>query len=149
MARATNEWSNFGKPLGGNAQWEFDTNNKSLTEFFTVGAQRAKPYGANTLFTMAMRGSGDTALLLTEQQAIQVLHDVVSTQREVLGNVFNGTNVTDIPQMWCLYKEVQTYYEKGLQVPDDITLLWADDNWGNIRRLPVGTEIDRVGGAGK
>jgi hypothetical protein len=148
MARATNEWGQFGKPLGGNGQWEFDTNNKSLTQFFTVGAQRAKPYGANTLFTMAMRGSGDTALLLTEQQAIAVLHDVVTAQREVLSNVFKGTNVSDIPQMWCLYKEVQGYYEKGLQVPDDITLLWADDNWGNIRRLPVGDEVDRVGSAG-
>jgi hypothetical protein len=149
MARATNEWNRFGKPLGGNGQWEFDTNNKSLTEFFTVGAQRAKPYGANTLFTMAMRGSGDTALLLTEQQAIEVLQNVVSTQREVLGKVFNGTDVSDIPQMWCLYKEVQSYYEKGLDVPEDVTLLWADDNWGNIRRLPVGKELDRVGRAGK
>ncbi|EHL02261.1 hypothetical protein M7I_1690 [Glarea lozoyensis 74030] len=148
MARATNEWNRFGKPLGGNGQWEFDTNNKSLTEFFTVGAQRAKPYGANTLFTMAMRGSGDTALLLTEQQAIEVLQNVVTTQREVLGKVFNGTDVSDIPQMWCLYKEVQSYYEKGLDVPEDVTLLWADDNWGNIRRLPVGKELDRVGRAG-
>ncbi|KAG9235610.1 hypothetical protein BJ875DRAFT_528789 [Amylocarpus encephaloides] len=148
MARATNEWKSFGKPLGGNGQWEFDTNNKSLTEFFTVGVQRAKPYGQNTLFTMAMRGSGDTALTLTEAQAIEVLHNVVTTQREVLGDVFNGTMVQDIPQMWCLYKEVQSYFEKGLTVPDDITLLWADDNWGNLRRLPVGNETNRSGGAG-
>ena len=149
MARATNEWSKFGKPLGGNGQWEFDTNNASLTKFFTVGAQRAKPYVGNTLFTMAMRGSGDTALLLTEAQAIEVLHNVVAKQREVLGDVFDGSKVEDIPQMWCLYKEVQGYYEKGLEVPEDITLLWADDNWGNLRRIPVGNETNRVGGAGK
>lgn len=149
MARATNEWSNFGKQLGGNGQWEFDTNNASLSKFFTVGAERAKPYGANTLFTMAMRGSGDTALTLTQEQAIKVLLDVVTTQRQVLSKVFNDTNVSNIPQMWCLYKEVQGYFEAGLEVPDDITLLWADDNWGNIRRLPVGEEMARSGSAGK
>ncbi|KAF4617044.1 hypothetical protein G7Y89_g15106 [Cudoniella acicularis] len=148
MMRATNEWSTFGKQYGGNGQWEFDTNNASLREFFKYGAQRAKPYGGNSLFTMAMRGSGDTALTLTQDQAITVLQNVVATQRDVLSKVFNGSRVQDIPQMWCLYKEVQGYYEGGMTVPDDITLLWADDNWGNIRRLPVGNETNRVGGAG-
>ena len=51
-------------------------------------------------------------------------------------------NVTEVPQDWALYKEVQEYYEKGMRVPDDVTLLWCDDNWGDIRRLPTagGTE---------
>lgn len=146
--RATNEWGNFGKQYGGNGQWEFNTNNASLTDFFTVGAQRARPYGASSLFTMAMRGNGDTALLLTDEEAMEVLQDVVEAQREVLGKVFNGTKVEDIPQVWCLYKEVQGYYERGLNVPDDVTLLWADDNWGNVRRLPIGNETSRSGGAG-
>ena len=50
--------------------------------------------------------------------------------------------------MWALYKEVQDYYEKGMRVPDDVTLLWSDDNWGNIRRLPTAGERARPGGAG-
>lgn len=51
--------------------------------------------------------------------------------------------------MWCLYKEVQGYYENnGLTVPDDVTLLWTDDNWGNLRRLPISNETARSGGAG-
>ncbi len=50
--------------------------------------------------------------------------------------------------MWCLYKEVGGYYAEGLRVPDDITLLWADDNWGNAQRLPLSNETDRVSGAG-
>jgi hypothetical protein len=58
------------------------------------------------------------------------------------------TNITSIPQMWCLYKEVGQFYEEGLRAPDDVTLLWADDNWGNIQRLPVGNETARSGGAG-
>ena len=52
------------------------------------------------------------------------------------------------PQVWALYKEVQDYYEKGMRVPDDVTLLWCDDNWGNIRRLPTAEERKRPGGAG-
>lgn len=43
---------------------------------------------------------------------------------------------------------MQGYYEAGMTVPEDITLLWTDDNWGNIRRLPVGNETSRSGGAG-
>ena len=57
-------------------------------------------------------------------------------------------DVTKVPQLWCLYKEVQEYYNAGLRVPDDVTLLWADDNWGNLRRLPTEAERKRPGGAG-
>ncbi|KAI9648181.1 hypothetical protein NHQ30_002813 [Ciborinia camelliae] len=148
MTRSTKEWSAFGKQYGGNGQWEYDTNNASVVPFFKYGAQRAAPYVANTLFTMAMRGSGDTALSLTQAEAIAVLGDVVTKQREIFGEVFEGRNVTEIPQMWCLYTEVQGYYEAGMTVPDDITLLWADDNFGNIRRLPLANETGRSGGAG-
>ena len=56
--------------------------------------------------------------------------------------------MTKVPQLWALYKEVQQYYEGGLRVPDDVTLLWAEDNWGNIRRLPTPEERKRSGGAG-
>lgn len=48
----------------------------------------------------------------------------------------------------ALYKEVQQYYEEGLEIPDDVTLLFADDNFGNIRRLPTSKERHRTGGAG-
>jgi hypothetical protein len=40
------------------------------------------------------------------------------------------------PQVWALYKEVQDYYDKGMRVPDDVILLFCDDNWGNVRKLP-------------
>jgi hypothetical protein len=99
---------------------------------------------------MEQRGSGDTAINMPAAEAVQVLKNVVSEQRTILGDVFDGMNVTDIPQMWCLYKEVQGYYEDfGLTVPDDITLLWTDDNWGNVRRLPLANETGRSGGAGR
>jgi len=56
--------------------------------------------------------------------------------------------LSDIPQTWCLYKEINEYYNEGMKAPDDITLLWADDNWGYIRRLPNKEERQRPGGAG-
>lgn len=146
--RATNEWGNFGKLYGGNGIWAFDTNNASISNFFRYGAQRAQPYLKSSLVTMAMRGYHDTAIELTDEYAIALLEKVVAEQRKILSESFKGTNVSDIPQMWCLYKEVQGYYESGLTVPDDITLLWADDNWGNLRRVPIGDETKRSGGAG-
>jgi hypothetical protein len=148
--RATNQWTTFGQDYGGNGEWAYNTNNASINPFLTYGAERARPYVANSLFTVAMRGSGDTGITLSDPQAVVLLESVIASQREILATVFNGTNVTDIPQMWCLYKEVQGYYEDlGLTVPDDVTLLWTDDNWGNIRRLPINNETERSGGAGR
>jgi len=62
--------------------------------------------------------------------------------------VYQRNDISDVPQVWTLYKEVQGYYENGMRVPDDVTLLWSDDNWGNIRRLPTAKERERSGGAG-
>lgn len=137
MARATNEWTTFGK-----GAWQWNTNNASIYPFFVEGAQRAKPY--EEVITMGMRGSGDTAL--SSGIETDLLENVVQTQQQILQQVYG--NLSSVPQMWCLYKEVQGYYEAGMRVPDDITLLWADDNWGNMRRLPVGNETSRSGGAG-
>jgi hypothetical protein len=92
-----------------------------------------------------MRGKHDTANPTNTKQS---LGDIVNTQQQILSDVLNMTNITSIPQMWCLYKEVGQFYEEGLRAPDDVTLLWADDNWGNIQRLPVGNETARSGGAG-
>jgi hypothetical protein len=116
--RATKEWNNF----GGGGVWEWDLNNASIYKFFETGARRAKPY-KNSLFTMAMRGSGDEAIALSQAYAIEVVIRAVAAQNEIIGRVFNDTTKPD--QMWCLYKEVQGYYEAGMNVPDDITLLWA------------------------
>lgn len=58
---------------------------------------------------------------------ISLLERVVSDQRQILTDVFNGTDITTIPQIWALYKEVEGYYDDGMRVPEDITLLWTDD----------------------
>ncbi|WP_052015867.1 glycosyl hydrolase 115 family protein [Alkalihalobacillus hemicellulosilyticus] len=76
-----------------------------------------------------------------------MLQKIVSDQRKMIAEHMNE-DVTKVPQLWALYKEVQEYYESGMRVPDDITLLWADDNFGNLRRVPTKDERHRKGGAG-
>jgi len=94
---------------------------------------------------LGMRGDGD--MPMTEQSNIALLEKVVADQRKILADHATPTLDSD-PKVWALYKEVQEYYEKGMRVPDDVTLLWCDDNWGNIRRLPTPEERKRPGGAG-
>jgi hypothetical protein len=78
---------------------------------------------------------------------IALLEKIVSEQRRIIAEQINP-DVNKVPQLWCLYKEVLEYYNAGMRVPDDVTLLWPDDNWGNIRRLPTEQERKRPGGAG-
>ncbi|KAI0439867.1 hypothetical protein F4803DRAFT_564209 [Xylaria telfairii] len=147
MMRAQNEFGTFytSKGLG---PWAYDQNNKTIDEYFVYGAQRAKPYANNSLWTMGMRGTGDTAIEgLGVKAIVSLLEAVVHSQRNVIEDVL-GVKATNVPQMWCLYKEVMSYIQEGLTIPDDITLLWADDNWGNVRRVPINNEKTRAGGAG-
>ncbi|KAF3931755.1 hypothetical protein ABW19_dt0210577 [Dactylella cylindrospora] len=138
MASSTKEWNTLG-----NGTWDFSVNEDNIVNFWYKTIRRAKPW--ENLITMAMRGNGDTAL--ENENHIALLERVIATQRQILDDIFD-TPVDKIPQMWCLYKEVQGYPEQGLEVPEDITFLWADDNWGNVRRLPLPNELDREGGAG-
>ncbi|MBO9634822.1 MAG: glycosyl hydrolase 115 family protein, partial [Chitinophagaceae bacterium] len=75
------------------------------------------------------------------------LERIVADQRKIIEEV-TGRPAHQTPQLWALYKEVQDYYDKGMRVPDDVTLLLCDDNWGNIRRLPLPGSPKRKGGYG-
>lgn len=140
MMRADKEWNRLGFT---ERQWNYGTNPKELEEFWRAGVLRNKPY--ENVVTIAMRGKVDTPM--SETANIALLEKIVGAQRRILAETVDP-DVTRIPQLWCLYKEVQEYYEKGMRVPDDVTLLWADDNWGDIRRLPTPEERKRAGGAG-
>ncbi|TVY56171.1 hypothetical protein LSUE1_G009901, partial [Lachnellula suecica] len=122
--------------------WDWSTNKQNVVKFLTAGAVRAKPY--ESLFTMGMRGSGDAA---SPTLTAASLADVITSQQSILSVNINS-NLSLVPQMWCLYKEVGGYFQAGLKVPDDITLLWSDDNWGNMQRLPITSEVNRAAGAG-
>ncbi len=139
MMRADKEWNRHGS-----GPWEYSKNPNKLYDFWTAGVKRNKNY--ESIYTVGMRGQQDEPM--SEGENVQLLERIVRDQREILGNVFGKDKVVEVPQVWALYKEVQGFYERGMRVPDDITLLWCDDNWGNIRRLPTQEERKRAGGAG-
>src|SRR5690606_33761259 len=101
--------------------------------------------GLDHVATVGMRGDGDEAM--SEGTAIPLLERIVTDQRGIIEDV-TGRPAAETPQVWALYKEVQDYYDQGMRVPDDVTLLFADDNWGQIRRLPDPATPPRAGGYG-
>jgi hypothetical protein len=138
MMRAEKEW----KPAA-DGPWDYTTNATRIDEFWRAGMERNKNY--EEVVTLGMRGANDTAMSASTNT--DLLEKIVADQRQILRATVNP-DLTKVPQVWALYKEVQTYYEQGMRVPDDVTLLWSDDNWGNLRRLPTAEERKRSGGAG-
>ncbi|WOI54164.1 glycosyl hydrolase 115 family protein [Parvularcula sp. LCG005] len=137
LMRAHVEWGRHG-----DGEWNFDTNAEGLEAFWRDGMERSKDF--DKVVTVGMRGDGDEAM--SEDTAIGLLEKVVASQREIIADV-TGAPAAETPQVWALYKEVQDYYDQGMSVPDDVTLLFADDNWGQNRRLPT-QDLDREGGFG-
>ena len=127
--------------------WNYYKNPEILQDFWREGIRRNRNY--ESIITIGLRGADDTPMIPggTVSQSMELLEQIVGVQRKIIAEEIDP-DVTKTPQLWCLYKEVQEYYKEGLRVPDDVTLLWADDNWGNIRRLPTEAERQRAGGAG-
>ncbi len=138
MLRAQQEWKRHGNDV-----WDYAKNGEVLRKFWAEGIERNKNF--ESTITLGMRGDGD--MPMTEGQNIALLEQIVADQRKILAEHETPTLKSDL-KVWALYKEVQAYYEKGMRVPDDVTLLWCDDNWGNLRRLPTPEERKRPGGAG-
>jgi hypothetical protein len=114
----------------------------ALQDFWRKGLQRATN---EKIVTVGMRGDGDEPM--SRETATSLLERIVADQRRIIEEV-SGKPAGQTPQLWALYKEVQDYYDKGMRVPDDVTLLLCDDNWGNIRRLPAPDAPKRKGGYG-
>jgi hypothetical protein len=144
MLRAQKEWDRrYVKTLG---SWNWTKHADTLVKFWREGVRRNKNF--ESLITIGLRGADDTEMGPGGPRAnIDKLEKIVNIQRKILSEEINPV-VTRIPQLWCLYKEVLDYYNAGLRVPDDVTLLWAEDNWGNLRRVPTAVERTRTGGAG-
>jgi hypothetical protein len=142
MLRAQQEWKRHGT-----GPWNYATNSDVLRQFWMEGAERNKNY--ESILTIGMRGDGDLPMVEGGDMAanVNLLEQIVADQRKIIADHVNP-DVSAVPQLWALYKEVQDYYANGMRVPDDVTLLWCDDNWGNVRRLPTDDERKRKGGAG-
>ena len=137
LMRAHDEWRRAG---GG--QWNYETNKEKLQQFWRDGIKRATN---EKIVSVGMRGDGDAPM--SRETATALLEQIVADQRTIISDV-TGKPATETPQLWALYKEVQEYYDKGMRVPDDVTLLLSDDNWGNLRKLPRLNEKPRKGGYG-
>jgi len=138
MLRAQQEWKRYGK-----GEWNYTTNDAELRAFWKKGIENMGTH--ESIVTVGMRGDGDKPM--TEGTATALLEKIVTDQRKIIADVTHKP-AAQTPQLWALYKEVQDYYDKGMRVPDDITLLLCDDNWGNLRRLPRVDEAPRKGGYG-
>ncbi|KAM7221749.1 hypothetical protein V8F06_002957 [Rhypophila decipiens] len=137
MARADKEQGRFLK-----GSWDWKSNKGGVQSFMEEGVTRSKDW--STMYTLGMRGSGDAALATLSASSLE---EIIKWQQSVLTKV-TGKPLSQIPQVWVMYKEVPGYWQKGMSVSDDVTLLWSDDNRGNIRRIPIGNENKRSGGSG-
>ncbi len=138
MGRAHDEWRRHGT-----GSWNYNKNASALREFWKSGIARMKNY--ETLVTIGMRGDGDEPM--SEKSDIALLQEIIKDQRKIISRV-TGKKAEETPQVWALYKEVQDYFDKGMRVPDDVTLLLCDDNWGNVRKLPELNAKKHKGGYG-
>ena len=135
------DWKRQG---GTEAKWNYVTNAEGLQAFWRGGMERSKDW--ETIVTIGMRGDGDTGMPNSDDNKA-LLERIVRDQRAIIADV-TGKPASETPQVWALYKEVQDYYDQGMQVPEDVTLLLCDDNWGNVRRVPTTEEANHMGGFG-
>ena len=140
MARNHQEYARNRKGWG---PWNYQKNKANLQKFFREGIERMK--GTEQIVTIGMRGDGDEAM--SAEADTKLMSQIINDQRKIIADV-TGKKASETPQVWALYKEVLDYYDKGMKVPDDVTLLLCDDNWGNVRRGPNATERKHKGGWG-
>ncbi len=138
MMRAHDEWRRYGEGTA----WNYDRNEERLRGFWREGLERAQN---EKIVTVGMRGDGDEPM--SDEVATELLTRIIADQRRIITEV-TGEPAYMTPQLWALYKEVQEYYDQGMRIPEDITLLFCDDNWGNVRRLPERGAAARPGGYG-
>ena len=139
--------NNVGEWKDDKAKYNFVSNEKGVTDYWE---ERLKTNGKyENIYTLGMRGIHDSPIQGTKTQAerIPVLEKIIRTQRNLLAK-YVDKNVEAIPQIFCPYKEVLADYRAGLRVPDDVTIVFPDDNFGYIRYFPSIEEQKRTGGFG-
>ena len=136
-------WMWTDKDAGGNAV----DNKEFLTDYWKTRVQANGSY-ENT-YTIGMRGVHD-GRFNTNMNAQTAMTEILAAQRQILTDELctDGRDISDVPQVFIPYKEMLDLYNGGLKVPDDVTLMWPDDNFGYIRQLSTEKERERSGGAG-
>ena len=125
--------------------WDYATNKARIDKFFREGMERNQAY--DNLVTIGMRGDGDVAMGNgNDTENMKTLRSVIDGQRKIIKDIYGQDDA--VPQLWAIFTEVQRYYDAGFTVPDDVTLLLCDNNWGYIRRKGRDFERKRKGGLG-
>ncbi len=143
MASSTaGEW-----PRRGTGDYDYVNNSAEVRRFWESRLREVARQPI--LYTIGMRGVHDGAMqgAKTIEEQKSVLERVIADQRQMLRQYVNN-DVEQVPQVFIPYKEVQDVYDAGLQVPDDVCLMWCDDNYGYIRHFPTAAERQRRGGNG-
>ena len=142
--------------------WNYKTNGETIRGKWEK--RLAETARFENIYTMAMRGLHDEGLRgsLPMEERVPLIEQVISDQRDMLARSIptsttkpsasttkpSASTTKHIPQIFVPYKETMDIYENGLQVPDDITLVWVDDNYGYMKRVSNPEEQRRSGGAG-
>ena len=143
MMRAHKEYTRRRNEVG---PWDYAKNPARIEKFFADGLKRNSKY--ENIITIGMRGDGDVAMGSgKDDENIKTLGKVIEAQRRIIKEVYRKPANT-VPQLWAIFTEVQRYYDAGFTVPDDVTLLFCDNNWGYIRRKGTEAERKRKGGLG-
>lgn len=141
---AENFEQEYGKKPG---EWRYDLNKPEIDQYWTDRLKQSRNY--ESVYTVGMRGIHDGGMPgpKDKNEKVKLLGQVISSQREILStNISQPVNT--VPQIFCPYKEVLSLYQAGLQLPDDVTIVWADDNHGYVRQLSNPEEQKRSGGSG-
>lgn len=143
------EWRNnfiteYGHESG---DWNWATNSANITKYWRDRVTQSANHDA--VYTLGMRGIHDSGIpgYNTDEERRVALIDIIKKQRELLSSQL-GKQITDVPQVFIPYKEVLKIYKLGINLPDDVTLMWADDNFGYMRQLSNPAEQSRGGGGG-
>ncbi len=126
--------------------WDYRTNREGVRRYWD---ERAAENGRfENVYEIGMRGIHDSAMpgSGTVPEKVQLMEQIFKDQREILASRVNP-NPSQVPQLFCAYKEVLELYQANLHVPDDAILGWADDNHGYIRQLSTPAEQKRAGGS--
>lgn len=142
MMRSHQEYLHRKEQVG---PWDYATNKERIDQFFREGMERNKEY--DNIVTIGMRGDGDVAMGKGDDaENMKTLGNVIKGQRKIIKDIYGRADA--VPQLWAIFTEVQRYYDAGFTVPDDVTLLLCDNNWGYIRRKGRDFERKRKGGLG-
>lgn len=135
--------------LTAQGDYNYFSNKAKVDAYWQQRINEVKATDTQTMMTLGMRGVHDSGMqgAKSTADAIAILQNIIGNQRDMLSTSLNK-KLIDIPQAFIPYKEVLPLYDAGLPIPDDVTLMWTDDNYGYIRRLSDSTEQQRVGGSG-